>query len=83
MSLQIRKSKPPNPLPGALPTAIATDLAPIPGGFMSIVAQFTSPDGEIGPNLNVPANLTPELLEILLNELLQNVRPRSKSYQGR
>jgi hypothetical protein len=75
MSLQIKTSKPSNPAPGALPAAIKTDVELAQSTeTISIVAQFTSPDGEVGPNLNLPANLTPELLEILLNELLHNVR---------
>ena len=40
-----------------------------------VVATFQSPDGqEVGPSLTIPANITPAQLELLLNQLLQNVR---------
>jgi transcriptional regulator of heat shock response len=40
----------------------------------SILAVFQSTDGQTaGPSLQLPANITPEQLELLLNQLLQNV----------
>jgi ribosome assembly protein 4 len=46
----------------------------IPEGSM-IVAKFKSPEGDLsGPTLNLPAGTTPEQLQLLLNQLLENVR---------
>lgn len=43
----------------------------------TVVAQFKSPEGDVsGPALNLPANATPEQLELLLNNLLSNVSSR-------
>ncbi|CDH50367.1 notchless protein homolog [Lichtheimia corymbifera JMRC:FSU:9682] len=45
-------------------------VEPMPEGTM-IVAQFKSADGEsTGPPLNLPGDATPEQLELLLNQLL-------------
>lgn len=46
---------------------------PLPEGA-TVIAQFKSPEGETcGPPLNLPANVNPEQLALLLNNLLQNV----------
>jgi hypothetical protein len=40
---------------------------------MTVTAQFQSPEGSIsGPSLNLPANVTPDQLSLLLNHLLSN-----------
>jgi len=41
----------------------------------SVLAQFKSVDGQVatGPPLTLPVNITPEQLEIVLNQLLNNV----------
>jgi ribosome assembly protein 4 len=40
----------------------------------TVVAQFKSPEGNIsGPSVNLPADVTPEQLQLLLNNLLNNV----------
>lgn len=42
--------------------------------FGNLIAQFKSTDGETtGPPLNLPADTTPEQLQLLINELLGNV----------
>jgi ribosome assembly protein 4 len=47
---------------------------PIPD--IKVLAQFKSPDGEFsGPPLNIPVDVTPEKLQLLLNQLLQNEDP--------
>ena len=47
---------------------------PIPPSGSTVVAQFKSPDGLItGPSLNLPIDVNPEQLHLLLNNLLQNV----------
>lgn len=51
--------------------AIAAAAMPI---GQKVVAQFKTADGEsTGPPLNLPANATPEQLELLLNQLLNQV----------
>lgn len=41
----------------------------------SLVAQFLSVDGEIkGPQIYLPIDTTPDQLQVLLNNLLENVR---------
>ena len=43
--------------------------------FGNLTAQFKSTDGETtGPPLNLPADATPEQLQLLINELLGSVR---------
>jgi hypothetical protein len=40
----------------------------------TVIAQLKSTDGEItGAPLSLPANVTPEQLELLINQLLSNV----------
>lgn len=52
--------------------AIAAAAMPI---GQKVVAQFKTADGETtGPPLNLPADATPEQLELLLNQLLNQVR---------
>lgn len=61
-------------MPAKKKSAIPT-VEPMPEGTM-IVAQFKSADGEAtGPPLNLPGDATPEQLELLLNQLLNQVRP--------
>lgn len=51
--------------------AIAAAAMPI---GQKVVAQFKTADGEsTGPPLNLPADATPEQLELLLNQLLNQV----------
>ncbi|TPX71755.1 hypothetical protein SpCBS45565_g00812 [Spizellomyces sp. 'palustris'] len=47
----------------------------------TVVAQFKSPEGEVcGPPLNLPADVNPEQLALLLNNLLQNEDPLPYSF---
>lgn len=40
----------------------------------TIIANFKSADGiSAGPSLNLPVNVTPEQLEMILNQILSNV----------
>ena len=59
--------------------AIAAAAMPI---GQKVVAQFKTAEGEsTGPPLNLPADATPEQLELLLNQLLNQVLfPPSKRY---
>jgi ribosome assembly protein 4 len=51
------------------------DEAPQAPTGTTVVAQFKSPEGDIsGPSLNLPADVNPEQLQLLLNNLLNNVR---------
>lgn len=53
--------------------AAAAALETMPEGTM-IVAQFKSADGDVtGPPLNLPGDVSPEQLELLLNQLLNQV----------
>jgi ribosome assembly protein 4 len=41
-----------------------------------VVAQFKNSDGEnVGPPLNLPSDVTPDQLHLLLNQILENVNP--------
>lgn len=45
----------------------------------TIVAQFQTVEGEpTGPQLDLPVDLTPEQLQLLINELLKNVWTRTR-----
>lgn len=51
----------------------AEAIEQIPEG-QSVIAQFKSVDGEsTGPPLNLPVNVTPDQLEMLLNQLMNTV----------
>jgi hypothetical protein len=51
------------------------EKAPVAPSGSTVVCQFQSPEGEIrGPSLNLPADVKPDQLALLLNNLLQNVR---------
>lgn len=53
--------------------AAAVDLMP---EGTKIVAQLKSPDGDsTGPPLSLPGDATPEQLQLLLNQLLNQVCP--------
>lgn len=57
----------------AAKAAIKAAAEAMPEG-QTIVAQFQTEDGEsTGPPLNLPADVNPEQLELLLNQLLQQV----------
>lgn len=44
-------------------------------GETAILAVFQSVDGQTaGPSLQLPTSITPEQMELVLNQLLQNVR---------
>lgn len=61
-------ARPANPTPSTpyVPAPVATS-------GKHIVCQFKSPDGDSsGPPLNLPADTNPEILEVLLNQLLKN-----------
>ena len=46
-----------------------------------VLAQFKSPEGEnSGPPLNLPSNVTPDQLQLLLNTLLKNEEPLPYSF---
>jgi ribosome assembly protein 4 len=51
------------------------DAVPIAPQGQTVVAQFKSPEGHISDPLNLPANATPDQLQLLLNNLLQNEDP--------
>eukprot|EP00842_Homolaphlyctis_polyrhiza_P003102 jgi/Hompol1/3793/HPOL_003392-RA len=54
---------------------------PEPPAGVKVVAQFQNPDGEpSGPPLNLPVDVTPEQLELLLNNLLANEDPLPYSF---
>ncbi|KAG2223667.1 hypothetical protein INT45_007245 [Circinella minor] len=60
---------PANKAKAAAAAAVAIPLMP---EGTKVVAQFKSADGEsTGPPLNLPADVTPEQLELLLNQLLE------------
>ncbi|KAI8927399.1 hypothetical protein BC831DRAFT_510942 [Entophlyctis helioformis] len=57
------------------------DAPPQPPAGAKVVAQFQSTDGQTaGPPLNLPIDVTPEQLELLLNNLLQNDDPMPYSF---
>ena len=54
----------------------------IPPEGLKIVAQFKSPEGALsGPPVTLPADVTPEQLQLLLNNLLQNDDPIPYAFQ--
>ncbi|KAH6564900.1 hypothetical protein BASA50_010440 [Batrachochytrium salamandrivorans] len=54
---------------------------PPPPAGVKVVAQFQNADGEAsGPPLNLPIDVNPEQLELLLNSLLQNDDPMPYSF---
>lgn len=58
--------------------AIAAAAMPI---GQKVVAQFKTADGEsTGPPLNLPGDATPEQLELLLNQLLNQVTMKLCKY---
>ncbi|KAL2915398.1 ribosome assembly [Polyrhizophydium stewartii] len=68
--------KPVRPRRGAAPAG-----PPEPPAGAKVVAQFQSADGEpAGPPLNLPIDVNPEQLELLLNNLLQNDDPMPYSF---
>ncbi|KAI9027966.1 quinon protein alcohol dehydrogenase-like superfamily [Hyaloraphidium curvatum] len=69
--------RPANPSPS---TPYVPEAKPVAPG-KQVVAQFKSPDGEVsGPPLNLPADANPEILEVLLNQLLKNDDPVPYSF---
>ena len=69
---------PANKAKAAAAAAIAIPLMP---EGTKVVAQFKSADGEsTGPPLNLPADVTPEQLELLLNQLLEQVKIETHYY---
>lgn len=69
--------RPANPTPS---TPYVPALAPA-AATQHVVAQFKSADGEpSGPPLNLPADANPEILEVLLNQLLKNGEPAPYSF---
>ncbi|KAI9099433.1 quinon protein alcohol dehydrogenase-like superfamily [Phlyctochytrium arcticum] len=56
-----------------LPGDKGPEVIPVAPKGMTVVAQFKSPEGEpCGPQLNLPANVNPEQLALLINNLLNN-----------
>jgi ribosome assembly protein 4 len=66
---RIAVPRPANPTP----STPYIPAAPTAASLAHVVCQFRSSDGEsAGPPLNLPADANPEILEVLLNQLLKN-----------
>ncbi|KAI9207434.1 WD40-repeat-containing domain protein [Polychytrium aggregatum] len=61
---------------------LAENEPPVAPEGRTVIAQFISSDdgSSTGPPLNLPANVTPEQLKLLLNDLLQNEDPLPYSF---